>query len=200
MNEPDDALSIIVPTVGRPSLKDTLESILTQIKPCDQILVIADGVYPESRQFVETKGTQFTYIELADGPHHDWGARARNLAIPLATKAYIAFMDDDDQYLSGAFKSMKNAIRAFPGRPFLFRMKHGKRIIWTRRELFMGNVSSQMVLFPNKQDKLARFTDRYEGDYDFIQRTADRWSPGYDPFVWREEVTSILLKANGLAT
>jgi glycosyltransferase involved in cell wall biosynthesis len=196
----DDSLTIIIPTIGRLSLRDTLESIKIQISAHDQVFVVADGIYPESRFLIENMGSQYSYFELPDGPHHDWGARARNCAIPIAKKAYIAFMDDDDQYLPGAFAAMKGAIRAFPGHPFLFRMKHGKSIIWRRHELCLGNVSSQMIVVPNDQSKLARFTDRYEGDYDFIQRTADLWSPGYDPFVWREEITSILLKANGLAT
>lgn len=193
----DESLTIIVPTIGRSSLKHTLESISMQIGPNDQILVMADGIYPKSRQLVEAKGPQYSYVELRDGPHHDWGARARNMALPLAKKAYIAFMDDDDRYLPGAFEFMRSAIKVFPGHPFLFRMMHEKSIIWKAHELAVGNVSSQMIVVPNDQGKLSRFTERYEGDYDFIKGTADLYSPGYDPFIWREEITAILFKANG---
>lgn len=193
----NDSLTIIIPTIGRWSLKHTLESVDMQIGNTDQILVVADGVYPASRQLVESRGSRFSYIELRDGPHHDWGARARNLAIEMAQRDYIAFMDDDDRYLPGAFEFMRAATRTFPGHPFLFRMMHGKSIIWRSHELSLGNVSSQMVVVPNNQKKLSRYTERYEGDYDFIKGTAELYSPGYDPFIWREEITSILFKANG---
>lgn len=197
MVEIDDALTIIIPTIGRPSLQDTLDSIASQIGPFDQVFVVADGTYPESRCLVENYGIQYGYFEINDGPHHDWGARARNFGISIAKKAYIAFMDDDDRYLPGAFAFIKNAIHLFPGNPFLFRMIHGKSMIWTRNELVLGNVSSQMVVVPNDCTKLSRFTDRYEGDFDFIKGTADLYSTDYDPFIWREEIISILFKANG---
>lgn len=197
MTEINDALTIIVPTIGRASLRNTLDSIASQLQIFDQVFVVADGIYPESKALVKPYGIQYTYFELPDGPHHDWGARARNFGIERAAKAYIAFMDDDDQYLPGAFLSMKDAIRNRPGSPFLFRMMHGKSILWRQREVTLGNVSSQMVVVPNDQKKLGRFTDRYEGDFDFIQKTARLYSSKIDPFIWREEITSILIKSNG---
>jgi glycosyltransferase involved in cell wall biosynthesis len=197
MTEVDDALTIVVPTIGRPSLRNTLDSIACQLQMFDQVFVVADGNYPASNTLVQQYGIQYGYFELANGPHNDWGARARNFGIDLAKKAYIAFMDDDDHYLPGAFEFIKNAIQMSPGNPFMFRMIHGKNIIWTRNELALGNVSSQMVVVPNDRKKLGRFTDRYEGDYDFIKQTADLYSTDYDPFIWREEIISILFKANG---
>lgn len=193
----DDSLTIILPTIGRPSLKATLDSIAMQIGPYDQVFVVADGQYPNSQKLVESYGIQYAYFTLADGPHGDWGARARNYAIPLAKKAYISFMDDDDCYLPGAFAHMRTAIREFPGKPFLFRMMHGTGIIWTRQERAIGNVSSQMAVVPNHQDKLGRFAERYEGDFDFIESTAGLYARGYDPFIWRKEIIAILFKANG---
>lgn len=197
MTATDDSLTVIVPTIGRSSLETTLDSIASQIQTADQVLVVADGVYPRSKNLVTKYGIQYDYLELPDGPHHDWGARARNFGIEQAGRAYIAFMDDDDQYLSRAFYSIKNAIKLFPGHPFLFRMLHQKSIIWRNPNLTLGNVSSQMVVVPNNQEKLARFTERYEGDYDFIKDTSDLYSSDNKSFIWREEVISILTKANG---
>lgn len=197
MTEIDDALTIVIPTIGRPSVKNTLDSIVPQLQMFDQVFVIGDGSYPETRKLVAEYGIQYGYFEIPGGPHNDWGARARNFGIDLAKKAYITFMDDDDLYLPGAFSFIKSAIQAFPGNPFMFRMIHGKSMIWTRNELAVGNVSSQMVVVPNDKKKLAKFTDRYEGDFDFIKGTADLYSTDYDPFIWREEIISILFKANG---
>lgn len=197
MIEVDDALTIVVPTIGRPSLKNTLDSIASQIQMFDQVFIVADGIYPQSKALAKTYGIQYGYFEFADGPAGDWGARARNFGVDLAKKAYIAFMDDDDQYLPGAFAFIKNAIKTFPGDPFMFRMIHGKSMLWTRNDLAVGNVSSQMVVVPNIKKKLGRFTSRYEGDFDFIKSTADLYATDYDPFIWREEIISILFKANG---
>lgn len=197
MTEIDDALTIVIPTIGRSSVKDTLDSIVPQLEMFDQVFVVGDGAYPETKKLVQQYGIQYGYFEIPGGPHHDWGARARNFGIDLAKKAYITFMDDDDQYLPGAFKSIKSAIREKPGYPFMFRMIHGKGILWQDHQLRIGNVSSQMVAVPNIKSKLGRFSDRYEGDYDFIRSTADFYFPDYNPFIWRDEIISILFKANG---
>lgn len=197
MKEIDDALTIVIPSIGRPTLENTLNSIASQLERFDQVFVVGDGHYPETKKLVGKYGIQYGYFEMAGGPHHDWGARARNFGVDLAKKAYIAFMDDDDQYLPGAFKHIKNAIKSFNGYPFMFRMMHTRSIIWTTPDLFVGNVSSQMVVVPNDKAKLGRFTDRYEGDFDFIQSTADKYSVYHNPFLWREEIISVLFKANG---
>lgn len=197
MTEIDDALTIVIPTIGRSSVKETLDSIAPQLEMFDQVFVIGDGVYPEVKKLVKNYGIQYGYFEIPGGPHHDWGARARNFGVDLAKKAYITFMDDDDQYLPGAFKLIKAAIQEKPGYPFMFRMIHGKDMLWKNNDLCIGNVSSQMVAVPNIKNKLGRFTERYEGDFDFIRSTADFYFPDYNPFIWREEVISILFKANG---
>lgn len=197
MTEIDDALTIIIPTIGRSSIKDTLDSIASQLQIYDQVFVIGDGLYPETKKLVQKYGIQYGYFQLNNGPHHDWGARARNFGIDLAKKAYITFMDDDDQYLPGAFKHVKAAIQEKPGYPFMFRMIHGKNLLWATKDLTIGNVSSQMVAVPNIKNKLGRFSERYEGDFDFMRSTADFYFPDYNPFIWREEIISILLKANG---
>jgi len=197
MTEIDDALTIIIPTIGRSSINKTLDSIALQLEMHDQVFVIGDGSYPETKKLVQQYGVQYGYFEIPNGPHHDWGARARNFGIDLAKKAYIIFMDDDDEYLPGAFRCIKSAIQQKPGYPFMFRMIHGKNTLWKDHEIRIGNVSSQMVAVPNIKTKLGRFTERYEGDFDFIRSTADFYFPDYNPFVWRDEIISILFKANG---
>ena len=197
MTEIDDALTIVIPTIGRSSLEATLDSIACQIEMFDQVFVIGDGTYPETRKLVQKYGIQYGYFELKDGPHHDWGATARNFGIEIAKKAYIAFMDDDDRYLPGAFKCIKTAIQTFPGHPFMFRMLHEREILWKTNELCIGNVSSQMVVVPNIQAKLGRFSERYDGNFDFIRSTADFYFPDYNPFIWCEDIISVLFKVNG---
>lgn len=193
----DDSLTIIVPTIGRTTLKITLDSIAAQLGLYDQVFVVGDGVYPESKKLVEPYGIQFGYFELPDGPHQDWGARARNFAVSIAKKAYISFMDDDDSYLPGAFTAIRNAIHESPGKPLIFRMLHGRDILWRQNKIFIGNVSSQMIVVPNDPSKLGRFSERYEGDHDFIASTADLYGSGNKSFVWRSELIAILVKANG---
>jgi len=195
--EIEDSLTIVVPTIGRSSLTKALESIACQLGRYDQVFVVGDGIYPEARRAIQSYDDRFTYFELSDGPHYDWGARARNFAIERAKKSYIAFMDDDDESLPGAFAAIKGAVHEFPGHPFMFRMKHGSSVLWRTKEIAIGNVSSQMVVVPNDQKRLGRFTERYEGDYDFIRSTADFYFPDYNPYIWREELISVLFKANG---
>lgn len=79
----------------------------------------------------------------------------------------------------------------------MFRMLYEDSMLWKNNELAIGNVRSQMVVVRNDQKKLGRFTDRYEGDFDFIRSTADLYWPAQNPFIWSEDVIAVLFKANG---
>jgi hypothetical protein len=47
-------------------------------------------------------------------------------------------------------------------------------------------VGGHCMVVPNVPEKLGQWTDRYEGDFDFIEDTLKRWEP-LEP-VWRQEV------------
>lgn len=185
------SLSIIVPTIGRPSLLTTIQSIDVQLGPFDEVIVISDGPSGEARRMVTAAGRKYIYLETS-GRMWDFGGTPRNIGIARARGKYLAFMDDDDIYLPGALDAIRQGAMENPRVPLVFRMKHQDKIIWDEPALRSGNVSSQMLAVPNIKGMVGRWTSRYAGDYDFIVHTVDLHQGAV---VFREEVIAELVKA-----
>jgi len=189
-------LSVIVPTVGRPSLARTLRSLLQQRSalPWELILVgdVHAGTYAETLRGVPgvlTGLTGVTYVEH-DGGLHAWGHPQRNHGATIAIGRYLAWLGDDDLYLPGAFDAIHRAILASPEpRVHLFRwIAPWRGILWeTPGVLQQDHIDAENVVCPNVPDKLGTWTNRYQGDYDFIAETVANWG-GVERVVWRPEV------------
>ena len=165
------ALSIIVASSGRPSLHRTLESIHGQAQRGDEILVSVN----------------------ADCP---WGHAARNQLIGAARGDAVMFMDDDDAYVPGALDAVRGAVDAEPERMHLFQMRYADgRVLWDVPQVACGHVSTQMVVVPNRPELTrARWTDRYEGDYDFIAAAAGLFGAP----VFHDTVIALIRPADGV--
>lgn len=171
-------VTFIVPTVGRTTLRRTLESI--ECWPGDEILLVGDGVYshdPRCRHILCKKGG-------------DWGHTERNHATKFVQKGhYIAHIDDDDWYAPGTRALMADAIHTTPNRPVLFRMQYPNGItLWQSKEVLCGNVGTPMILIPNEPEKLGRFLPFVGGDWAYLNDS--KWEKS--EFVWRPEIIAYL--------
>ena len=119
-------LSIIVPTTDRHTLRATIDSVLSQATPLDELIVVFDGGYD----------MEPTYERVKDGPC-DWvlsrienrgcyGHAARNYALDhIVTRPRVMSIDDDDVYLPGAFDAVRKAVEATPPAVHVFGMRFG---------------------------------------------------------------------------
>jgi glycosyltransferase involved in cell wall biosynthesis len=185
-------LSIVIPTVGRPSLRRTLEVILPQLAPDDEVIVIGDGAYQSANEIVKGFDKRFQYFE--HGPTRVYGNAQRDFGISVATKEYLSFMDDDDVYTEDALALIRQSILHRPDSPIIFRMRCLDHVIWKTEELSLGNVSTQMYVTPNVPGKLGKWVsergnDR-ESDFRFIQDTVSLWPEG--SLVWSPEIIAVL--------
>ncbi|MGB0757157.1 MAG: glycosyltransferase family 2 protein [Patescibacteria group bacterium] len=92
-------VSVIIPTYNRPEFIDkAIDSVLQQTYQDFEIIVVDDGVDKRADQVVSSFDDQrVRYI-----PHKEnkGGAAARNTGIKEAQGEYIAFLDDDDTWVS----------------------------------------------------------------------------------------------------
>ena len=170
-------ISFIVPTVGRPSLAKTLESI--ECWPGDEIIVVGNRI--------RTSDPRVRYVDCLPGG--DWGHTERNVATPHAKGRYIAHIDDDDVYTSGARYLMADAIKKTPDLPVLFRMRFPNGItLWRDAKIYCGNVGTPMFFIPNVPEKLGTWQSFVGGDCAFLEGSG--WHP--DEYVWRPEIVALL--------
>lgn len=96
-------VSVVIPTVGRPSLRVAVESVLAQTVPVAQVIVAADTVDP---------------LDLPDDPRivvervgpRAGGNTARQRGIETATSTLIAMLDDDDVWESTRLERQLEAV------------------------------------------------------------------------------------------
>ena len=157
--------SVILPTRGRSTLHGTLASITEQLEPGDEVI-------------------------LRCSRDEDFGNKARQSMIERAKGTHLVFMDDDDQFATGALATMRRFAVENPGRIGIFRMRYlDGRVLWNEPVLRLRNVSSQMLCVPNVPGKLGRWeSPEYEriADYEFVRQTAELQAAP----IFREEIVA----------
>jgi len=184
-------LSIIVPTVGGGYLPVLFDSVRSQLQKQDEVIVVGDthsGPLEKMRELVEEEG--FCWLELNAGKHA-WGHPQINYGIEHARGDYLVFNDDDDQFAGDALVNIRRAARSLSEpRPLMFRFRSGRNgLLWSEQVIREGGVGGHEFVVPNIPERLGQWTDRYEGDFDFISSTLAKWPE--NSLVWREEIIAL---------
>jgi len=106
-------VSVIIPTCNRPDLLPrAIKSVLSQIYQDFEIIVVDDGDKRSAenvvRQFNDERIKYIKHVERKGG------AAARNTGIKAAQGEFIAFLDDDDEWLP---KKLEIQMRQFENTP-----------------------------------------------------------------------------------
>ncbi|HEV3431844.1 MAG TPA: glycosyltransferase family A protein [Paraburkholderia sp.] len=99
------SISIIIPCYNRAAtLARALQSCKAQAEVA-QIFVVDDGSTDATASTVRTYAMHDDRIRLLQTVRHGGAARARNWAALHANTPFVAFLDADDEYLSGALSA-----------------------------------------------------------------------------------------------
>jgi len=172
-------LTICIPTIGRPSLRHTLDSIKRQkLVPGDRVVVVFDshghGHNYDLQELVEGYGKPFEYHEH-DGGTHFYGNPQFNYGMSLAGSGYFCGLGDDDIYVDGALERLRKALR--PGRVTLcqfysppFNTPSGARrfVLWDTPTLRVAHISGCCMVAPVEALVPVSAEQRIEVDYDWI--------------------------------
>lgn len=167
-------LGVVVPTVGRPSLSDTLASVATQVLPRDRVIVVCDRpknynlvqYAVEAARQIAVKGSIWRCVPARPLNENRalgrFGHPARNLGIDLAGILDMApewcwTLDDDDVATFGAIAAIRQACASGLGPWYVFRMRGGAGshfagvTVPTMGEAIQkGNIGTPMMVFPTK--------------------------------------------------
>lgn len=171
------SLSVLVPTPGRPELENCLLSLKPQLKPGDECIVIGDtcdGPLPDTEALVRRMGSNFRYLAHNAGVH-DWGHSQMNAGMREATGAALTFIDDDDVWVPGALDVIRQAFSVAPYSAHLFRFVtyHGF-LCWVLKGYFVEDyVGGHCLVCPNNPATLGKWSNRYQGDWDFVSGTVN---------------------------
>lgn len=169
----DVRLSVQIVSIGRPSLVPMLRSVMAQIDPRrDEVLLVGHPatLLPVLGDAWLTwpAGVLKIIPCVARG---DWGHTERNLTMHAATGTHLVFGDDDDVFQPGAFAAIRTAASEWDG-PLMFRMRTAEgEVIWRTLGIHRGNHGTPQFVVPNDPARLGRFASKYGGDYDFVTTT-----------------------------
>lgn len=94
--------SVIIPTIGRTSLNNTIKSVIGQTIAADRFEIIV--VNDSGKSLIEADWQQALQVKLIHTNHHERSV-ARNTGAALARGKYLLFLDDDDWLLPHALQS-----------------------------------------------------------------------------------------------
>lgn len=187
-------LSVIVPTPDGGRLDRLAASLDGQLRDGDEVVVCLDthsNKLWDLRTWID-QVPQWRFIAF-DAGRHAWGHPQINHAMEHARGDYLVFQDDDDVFAADALVNIRRAVRHVdPPRPHIFKFRiarAGGLVLPQGRELGLGKIGGHCLVTPNVPEKLGKWTDRYEGDWDFIEETLRLWEP-VEP-VWRQEVITL---------
>lgn len=190
------SFSIIIPTLGRPSLRRTLMSIKhANFDPAlDQLIIIGDGYQPEAKRMANQLAgwigfNQWCYLQT---PRRTGGGKARHMGFAASMGTHIALIDDDDQYTPHALKGMRDCISVEPDRPHIFKMRNCNadrahwHELWDSPDVKIGNIGTPMVVLPNKPEKFGVWDDLQNcSDFRFFDATLRNFEK---PPTWHQHV------------
>jgi glycosyltransferase involved in cell wall biosynthesis len=183
------SLSVIIPTIGRDSLATLLAGLVLQLEEQDEVIVVSDGPLVPMRRAAWPVDPRIKYVEGEKTCR--WGNAQRNAGIQAAKGTHLLFLDDDDEVLPEYLKTGRSAALESPDRIILFKTRHHGGTIWKLPEVREANVSTQMFLIPNVPGRLGLWSDRYEGDLDFLKSTIALYPKPQDEVIWRQETLTI---------
>jgi glycosyltransferase involved in cell wall biosynthesis len=106
-------VSAIIPTRGRPQLLlGAIRSAFRQTWPAIEVIVVVDGTDPETVAALEAISDQRLRVIVL--PEPCGGSEARNVGVRLARGEWIAFLDDDDEWLAEKIEVQMRAAHAMP--------------------------------------------------------------------------------------
>jgi len=184
-------LSILIPTIGRDTLKRAVESISTS--PEIQIVLVGDGEFLGSFLYTAQVGENgFTIIHRFPRSG-DCGYSARNIGLPAATGEWLAFMDDDDYFTPEGVRTILEYCNSHHEKPAVFKMQRLAfgDTLWHVPELRLANQGQQQFVCRNSPH-LPRWQTHYSADFDWMKAVAS--SVGGVNFI--DKVTVVCPKQN----
>lgn len=106
----DELVSVVIPTYKRSSTLDrAIASVVKQSYSNIEIIVVDDNAeFPEYRSKTREIVSSYQNIVLVENERNLGGGLSRNAGIEVARGKYIAFLDDDDEYLPRKIEEQYN--------------------------------------------------------------------------------------------
>ena len=178
-------ITFIIPSIGRETLKDTIESLEKQTNSGWNAIIAFDGCSPT----FETQDPRIRIIQTEEklGKDINSAGLVRNAAIRYVETEWIAFVDDDDTLAHNYVETFYQESATEPAVDvIIFRMTHYGGIVpnLSTDDFYMGSVGISFAMRLHIfQAGIEFIPDGYE-DYDILNRIREKkYKMMISPFV-----------------
>lgn len=185
-------ISVILPTVGRPTLAAVLRSyVAAGLSGDDEVIILNDGGNRATWRALEE--TRDELIRMA-GPDSwlfdvrvidilpaggDYGHPARNYGMSIARKDWLMFGQDDNVLTADCIGDIRSELDANPGAVHIWRAIPSCGIVVPAPgddDIRLANVDADCIVCRNDPGALGTWGRGYNGDWPFIRDTVAIWN------------------------
>jgi hypothetical protein len=179
------SLSILITTIGRPTLKRQINSLLPQLLGGDRIYIAIDGPYTLD---LDLDVCEHPQIIILNHPKTlgFWGHGLRNYYQNQLEGDFILHGDDDDMYTDTALSIIRQAIFNYGDLVDLFIFQMFRQtspsgqdsqlnLIPRNDVLVSGNIGTPCGVIRNRPELFGTWGLYYGGDFDFYLETANNF-------------------------
>lgn len=162
-----DLISVIIPSYNRYSmLLKAIDSVLNQTYDNYEIIIVLDSYTDSVKEDLQRKFFGIKNITILEGEKLG-GAQARNIGMDIASGDYIAFLDDDDTWISTKLEEQLKCFKKNPNAALVFcniNLKYTDRLIPIKKkkhvyikDLFLNNYvgSFSFVMIKNTKHRIS---------------------------------------------
>jgi glycosyltransferase involved in cell wall biosynthesis len=162
-------ITFIIPSLNRPTITRTVESLLKQTNTNWNAIIIYDGVVGTGFEDERIKTLEISKTGLV-GPANGQSGLVRNIGIEMVKTEWVGFLDDDDTIDPNYVDTL---IKKYQDKDFVvWRMKYSYGVILP--PLFMNDLVFSTVgisfCYKNKFDNLLFDNNRDGEDFDFLMK------------------------------
>ena len=163
-----DIVTFIIPSKGRPSLSNTIESLKNQSKNIWKAIIIFDGINPT----IIEHDSRITIMTIEKKGRLNYAAQVRNAGILKVNTKWVAFVDDDDRLTEDYLERFEQEVKKNSD-IIIFRMVSNNQIIppFEHTDFIKDNVgisfAAKTSLFKNDN---FWFEESRTEDFDLLDR------------------------------
>ena len=135
-------VSILIPAYQRIAvLKRCVESVLPQVTPDMEVIIIDDGSQDGTKEYLQQLAKENSTVKIHINAQNQGVNYTRNRGIEIASKKYILFLDSDDELYEGSLAKVTAVLRSLPD------TKHFLFIVSDRAEEFANQQGNRPLTY-----------------------------------------------------
>ena len=164
----ENKITFIIPSLNRPTINRSVESLLNQTNPNWLCIIIYDGV-----DGIEFNDERIKCLKIEKtgrvGPHNGESGLVRNFGIKESKTEWIGFLDDDDTLHQDYVKDLFEKYSEYDFVVWRMVYTDGKILPPPNNDLSFGSVGISFC-FKNKFENLLFDSNRSGEDYDMVTK------------------------------